>query len=152
MRYHYTTGHCVTKILAEGFIRPATAFVPKCERPIVWFTCAEKWEGTANKGIIENGRDRTLSQAETEKMCGGLYRIGVSDDLPGLHNFLRITRESRQHPAITRELIATATKEGSHPETDWFGTLFPVPTEKFTVIEKWDGAQRVDSESGRGLK
>ena len=36
--YHYTTGRCFLGIVADGVIKPATAFAPLGEPPVVWFT------------------------------------------------------------------------------------------------------------------
>jgi hypothetical protein len=138
VRYHYTVGKYVTEILRVG-IKPATAFVPKSERPIVWFTSSEQWEGTANKGIVGHGVNRTLTRDETERMCGGLYRIGVRDDMLGLHPFQRITNESRQHPAVTDSLVSIAIEAGSNPDRDWFGTFHTVDPVEFAAVERWDG-------------
>jgi hypothetical protein len=140
MLYHYTVGIRLRQILESGFLEPARAGVPANERPILWLTRKETWEPTANKAAVdEKGRVRSLSTAETEKLCGGLFRIGIADNVRGIHDFPRITRESHQYPAMTRALVKTAKEVGSQPETDWFGTFFPVPLENFLVVDKWDG-------------
>ncbi len=59
-------------ILRDGFIRPATAFVPKGERRIVCFSSNQDYEHTATA---------TLNAGE---VVGGLYRIGF---LPALDIF-----------------------------------------------------------------
>jgi len=48
--WHYTKGVHLAKILADGFIRPATAFVDPGEKPIVWFSTDQHWEPTAAPG------------------------------------------------------------------------------------------------------
>ena len=133
--YHYTIGERLVSILKDGLIKPATAFVPKNERPVVWFSRANRWERTANKMTLTPTGYRTLTMEETAARGGGLYRIAVSSGLRGLHPFTRIVRESGQHPAMTRALLTTAHEVGSDPEADWYGTFHPVPVSVFLCIE-----------------
>jgi hypothetical protein len=137
MRWHYTTGQCMANILLDGFIKPATAFVPPSEKPITWFTTSPYWEETANKGMQgEDGKRRTASREETEKLGGGLFRIGVADDYP-LRRFMRITLESRQDRALTRALIETAQEVGSNPYADWWGTFNKVLRAHWETINRF---------------
>jgi hypothetical protein len=139
MRYHYTVGSYLASILRDG-LHPATAGVPKSERPIVWFTASPHWEETANKSLVVRGMCQFLTQAETSRFCDGLCRIGVRDDLRGLHPFARITRESHQDPRTTDALIAVAVERGSAPARDWYGTFRVVQPADFAVVEKFDGS------------
>jgi hypothetical protein len=135
MRWHYTVGECMFGILGDGFIRQAIAFVAPPEKPVAWFSSRRDWEETANKGWLgKDGVIRSLNREETERLCGGLFRIGVSDAYP-LRRFMRITRECRQKVALTRLLIQTAQEVGSNPHGDWWGTLEPVPLRDWLVIE-----------------
>jgi len=36
--FHYTVGTFIESIKNDGCIKPATAFVPKNEKPVVWCT------------------------------------------------------------------------------------------------------------------
>jgi hypothetical protein len=137
-RWHYTTGKNLIDILSDGFIRPATAFVPKGVRPIVWFTSSLVWEETANKSCLNRtGEMIFLDREQTRVRCDGLFRIGVSDDFP-LHTYLRISRESHESPTMIASLLKVAVKKGSNPERDWWGTFHNVDCSNWTVIEKSD--------------
>jgi hypothetical protein len=136
MRWHYTAGKNLIGILSDGFIRPATAFVPKGVRPIVWFTSSPVWEETANGGW----RNRTgeivwLDREQTRTRGDGLFRIGVSNDFP-LHPYLRISRESHESSILTASLLKIAVERGSNPERDWWGTFHKVNRSNWKVIEK----------------
>ncbi len=134
MRWHYTTGQKVGLIFADRYIKPATAGVPRDERPIVWFTTSAAWEETANKGVMSTtGEVIRLTREQTE-LAGGLFRFGVADDFP-LHSFWRITRESKQDPRVTEELIESAVRWGSNPERDWWGTFHRVESAHWKTIE-----------------
>jgi hypothetical protein len=55
--WHYTVRPHILSILSDGVIKPATAFVSRRERPIVWFSSNQNWEQTANKSAaMEDGR------------------------------------------------------------------------------------------------
>jgi hypothetical protein len=135
MRWHYTVGECLFGMLTDGFIKQATAFVEPPEKPVVWFTSSHNWEEMANKGW--EGRDGiiySLNRDQTEKLCGGLFRIGVTDDYP-LRRFIDITRDCNQDPKLTRALVKIAREGGSYPHSDWWGTLEQVPLADWAVIE-----------------
>lgn len=88
MKYHYTVGDRFFQIEESGHIKVATAGLelvkhlgrPMRERPAAWFTTSEEWEQSANKGIVEHGVRRSLSQEETARLAGGLWRIAVRDE------------------------------------------------------------------------
>ena len=55
VKWHYTTSSSFRKILVEGTIKPATAYIEKHERAIVWFSVNPIWEPTACHGIPHSG-------------------------------------------------------------------------------------------------
>ena len=61
MVWHYTILDAFRSILRDGFIKPATQFVPPGERPVVWFSSNPVWENSAAKGVTEGGRRRTAT-------------------------------------------------------------------------------------------
>jgi hypothetical protein len=123
MCWHYTVGDCLSEIILEGIIRPATAGVPLNERPITWFTASPEWEETANKNwLTPSGKIIRLGREETRERCGGLFRIGVSDKYP-LQHFARIIDRARQDKRETRVLVAAAKEVGSNPMREWYGTF-----------------------------
>jgi len=134
--WHYTIGTFLQQILSEG-IQPATAFVPKTVRPIVWFTVADRWEETANK----QDRDFVpLTREETHVQGGGLVRIGVNGKVR-LHHWMKLMRLSGESKGMVESLRRTAEKEGSNPVRDWYGCFTPVPTTAFETIEFWNGSE-----------
>ena len=78
LAFHYTTGYCFEKIVVDQSLKPATAFVPRNEKPILWFSSDPYWENTANKAIMENGNIRKLTMKETMLRGGGLIRFGIN--------------------------------------------------------------------------
>src|SRR5262245_17530639 len=77
--WHYTTTQCLVKILTDGYLKPATAFVKPPEKPVVWFSTNQDWEETANKlGQTTDGSLVRLGREETAELGGGLIRIGVA--------------------------------------------------------------------------
>jgi hypothetical protein len=144
MRWHYTIGAKLKAILTDGKIKPTTAFIPRGERPIVWFTSSSVWEETATKGILDpkTGEIVTATHEEPAAQGGGLFRFGVADDFP-LHPFWRISRESQQNLKVTQALLDIAIQEGSNPERDWWGTFHEVHCADWKALEHFtpDGWQ-----------
>ena len=72
--WHYTVGACYEGIVREGIIKPASDYVPKHERLIVWFSTNPYWEATANKACLNpNGKIEALTMSETAERGGGLF-------------------------------------------------------------------------------
>lgn len=134
--WHYTIGDRLASILASGFLLPATAGVPRRERPAVWFTTRCTFEPTACKGAIgPDGIRRELSVEETEVFCGGLVRFGTAaDDLVPWPRLMTAVRMKVEHAKI---LERAARARGSDPSA-WFGFVGPVPI-KGCRVERWEG-------------
>jgi hypothetical protein len=112
-------------------IRPATAFVPEGELPVVWFSTQPFWEPTANKMIeTADGRTTRLSNTQCRDFLGPLFRFGV----PTKHliPWIRLIKKARISKAEQRRLRANS--GGSGPEF-WHGSLESVPI-KHTVVQK----------------
>lgn len=131
--WHYTVGSCLRSIWKDGVIKPATAFVPKYERPVVWFSLSESWEPSANKGVIKNGRNRGLTTAETERLAGGLFRIGVSVDTAPL-DWQTIRRTSGMASLHADALEKIALNNGEDLDK-WRGTYEPVAKKLWLAVE-----------------
>ncbi len=125
--WHYTIAAYLESIIKDGFIYPATAGVPKGERPIVWLSSNMLWEQTANKGGAS-------SMEETAQVGGGLVRIGVQPEtaLP----WLKLKRLSRMQEWMATALVRSAKEMGANP-FEWWGTFTPVSQSKWTAIETW---------------
>jgi hypothetical protein len=135
MRWHQTVGECLHGILKDGFISPEPADVIPPELPVVWFTSAQNWETSSNKGWrFHEGIWRRLTTQECELVCGGLFRIGVSDTFP-LERFAEITRASNQSQETITAQVEMARAAGCDPDSSWFGTLEQVPLADCEVIE-----------------
>lgn len=129
MLWHYTTMNCLSGIIRDGVIRPATAGVPGNERPIVWFSRRPTWEPTATKAIVRSGMIR---RATLEEM-GVLARIGVAPEVASF-NWDQLRRQSGMRSGDARRLERAAIDQASFPG-DWYGTFDPVPREKWLVIQ-----------------
>jgi hypothetical protein len=115
--YHYTIAAHAESILRDGVIRPATTYVPKGERPIVWFSANATWEETANKMGCH-------SRNETERKWGPLYRFGVASETAP-HNFERLVFLAHINPRMSDALKDLGIRQGANPD-EWFGTFRPV--------------------------
>jgi hypothetical protein len=124
--WHYTIWHQRAEyILRDGIIRPAVAFVPDHESPIVWFSTNQHWEPTANKRLIDTalGKERGLTMRETVELGGGGWRFGLhTSTLLYYRQLIRVARIKRK---TTRGLEMTAKESGADP-TRWWGFVGPV--------------------------
>jgi hypothetical protein len=135
-KWHYTTGNRLRAIFTDGVIKPATAFVPMSERPVVWFSTNEEWEPTANKlGRDQNGSPAPLDRDGTAELYGGLARIAVADETAPF-DWDALKRRSGMSNLTARGLRRAAISSGSRPG-DWWGTFDPVPRDQWVAIEVW---------------
>src|SRR2546427_770099 len=105
MKWHYTTGECFYLIIHEGIIRPATAFIPKGQRPITWFSSNPIWEPTACKGIlVPEGPMRAATFEEQVDYGMGLVRIGVARQTAP-HPFPVLVKKSRMPRSLADGLV-----------------------------------------------
>jgi hypothetical protein len=137
--WHYTTGRAFISIVEFGWILPATAFVPKGEKPAVWFSLNQDWEQTANKGgLEEDGTRRTLTREETCERGGGLVRFGVAvEAVPCDWNGFK--KRSGIRPETARCLAARGRACGADPN-EWRVSFEPVPREQWVAVDVWDRA------------
>jgi hypothetical protein len=143
--WHYTTGECLVKILRDGYIKPATAFVARGERPIVWFSRNPTWERTANKMWRKpDGSIELLDREGTRVRGGGLVRIGVTPATAPF-NWRDLKEQSRMSAKIARALYQTAINKGARP-SDWYGTFDVVPRHLWVAVERLDGENWVPIE------
>lgn len=150
--WHYTTGEVLVKIAKSQELRPATAYVPKHERPILWFSFNPEWEETANKGIIENGKNRTVTRQEMIASGVGLVRFGIYvfkkrdyyRDESGVKFFgwPKLARKAKMSVEVRKGLELRACDVGANP-CDWVGMFSSMPLDhcnKLEVLneeEKW---------------
>lgn len=135
--WHYTNGINLKRILEVKCIRPATTLVPKCERPVVWFSSNQEWEPTATALYVKKvvgGQTCLVPEEEAEAIVKGVWRIGVEQSTAP-HGWERLVFLSHMHPAVARGLESAAKAHGADP-SEWFGTFHPVTSDKWMAVQK----------------
>lgn len=142
--YHYTTGQCFAGIVADGAIKPATAFIADSERPAVWLTLCGEWDKTANKAYREDdGSIRPLSLEETAEMGGGLVRIVLdAQQFQFRLTWPDYVKKSGIDKRIATTLADVAIEKGSKLE-DWRVCFQPIPRLYWLRVDVWQGGQWV---------
>jgi hypothetical protein len=126
--WHYTKAVHVRSILRDGVIRPATAFLPEGETPVVWFSTRQHWEPTAGMGHVDaGGLLRTCSMEETARHCGGVWRFGLA--ITALTPWRELKRATGISPRMARALESAARSHGADPSL-WYGSLTPVAVDR----------------------
>ena len=142
-KWHYTTGQKFRLIVESGEISPATAFVPKGERPIVWFSTAPDWEPTANKAWQNSdGTIVSLDRELTAQLAGGLVRFGIAPETAP-HDWHVLKELSGMSSETARGLYRVAIQQGSLPD-QWWGTFDAVPCSKWIAVQVHQDGQWVD--------
>ena len=133
-KWHYTTGQCAVQIIRDGVIKPATAYVPEGERPIVWFSTNQDWELTANK-LWKNpgGSLIRLGRVQTGELGGGLVRFGVAPETAP-HDWRALKEFSGMPGWMAQRLYRAAIARGARPG-EWWGTFEPVIRSQWTAID-----------------
>jgi hypothetical protein len=135
--FHYTLVDRLDQIIASGEIRTATAFVPRGERPVVWFSTHPIWEPTADKlKILSPDLVRLATDAEMDNI--GRARIEVAQHTAPYEwgDFRRQTFASKE---TASQLAQSARAQGSSASAFRF-SLKPVPANAWLAIELWNGA------------
>jgi hypothetical protein len=133
LHWHYTKGVHLAAICESGVIRPATAFVVRPERPVVWFSLAPLWEPTV--GVYKVGVGGVVSMEETAKVANGVFRFGVAP-ATAPHDWTAFCRLSRANPRILASMASTARTQGADP-ANWYVSFKPVPRSEWLVVEAW---------------
>ena len=128
------------RVIESGEIRPATLYVPKNERPAVWFSLDQNWEPTAQKAWTdEAGAFIRLGMEGTHQHCGGLARIGVAlETCP--HDWRAFKRLSGARAGMLRHLDKVGRAQGADP-ANWRVSFDPVPQRFWIAIEVWNGRE-----------
>jgi hypothetical protein len=137
--WHYTVGLRLIEIIESKVIKPATANVPRGEKPVVWFSSNPVWEMTCNKGFQDKatGLIRTLTKEETAYYGNGLVRIKVNSNVAP-YNFQVFKKLSNISNRIARVLENVAEQQSANPR-EWYVSFKPVPQSEWLDIELWDG-------------
>lgn len=134
LAWHYTTGDKFVSIMESRELRPATAYVPDNEKPILWFSTHPYFEPTARKTWEDASGKRLLSVPELFKMGGGLVRFGFPKRM--LLRGTALQQAANTSSAIWAGLKAVGRGQGGNPD-DWWGCLESVSV-KSCVVEVMD--------------
>lgn len=133
--WHYTTKNHIQKIISSGAIVPATANVPKWERPAVWLTSSPSWEPTATKAVrLPDGTARKMTSDELLKY--GPCRIQV---VPGVYLHPWTAKTQKKMRMASDWIRPLESESGSNPK-DWYVSFTPIPKNKWITIEIYDGS------------
>lgn len=140
--WHYTDNQSFLRILNDGIIRPATAYVPAGELPITWFSTEQFWEPTVIKGkYLPDETIKGLGMAGMLAANVRLYRFGV-DAATAPYRWSQLKDLSGMHPEIAAALAADTKRRGGSPNR-WRGTFDPVSSEKWVAIEAFENGKWV---------
>lgn len=151
--YHYTNGIKIRKIIESGEIKMSPERPKPMEKRICWLSSHPLWEKTANKIMMTETGSQLLNEAETEQMCGGLFRFVIdSETYPDkIIQWPRLGVEARIPPNVKKRLIDRAQKANVQP-TQWFGTLNPIQIQYCTLEMKVNGSwESVDFDKAKPL-
>ncbi len=136
--WYYTTGKQLSRILADGALKPAPLGPSRKEKPAVWFSANQEWEPAANMPWQDpQGVSQRLSKDQTFVLGGGLARIGVAPEMAP-HDWKAFKQLSGVSPKTAKELYNAAVQAGSRP-VQWFAAFQSVARDKWLAIEVLEG-------------
>lgn len=148
MVHHYTTEHHhLPLILASGELRPSNAGAEH-EVPLLWFSLAQRWEGTATKMVQTEGGPRLLTFAE-QLASFGCVRFSLSADDPRLMSWADACKYAGITSTTRRKLEAVGRKRGGSP-INWFAIAGPVPLAD-TRVQRFDGTSWTELVAAEGV-
>jgi hypothetical protein len=149
--YHYTTGRCLSQIVADGVVRQATTGVPAGERAASWWSFNEAFDPTAYKMIGSEAGVRIATFDEMIELDGGVFRIAVeADTVPLKWNDWR--RQSGCRSKTVKQLEEHALRRGARIE-EWRATFNLVLAGEWIAVERWsDGCWERDAEALRSAQ
>ena len=142
--WHYTTVNRALQIVESGVIKPATAFVPKGEKPAVWFSSNQFWENSCNKGILDPTQPtgtRTATKEEMILLGDGLARIGVAPRIAP-YNWEELKKRRGINPQIARKL-ASMGKKDNYDSSEWRVSFDAVHEDFWDDIQLWEIEKKV---------
>jgi hypothetical protein len=123
--WHYTVGAKMRLIEESGVLKPAVAFVPAGEIPVVWLSSRQLWGPTANKMVaLGTGQLVVLNFRETTSQLGGGFRFGLP--VQRLIPWRQLRTAARISAVTQTQLVQSARSQGADPNS-WAGALEPVP-------------------------
>jgi hypothetical protein len=130
--WHYTVGACIERILSDGELH-LSPMAGGHGQSILWFSANPEWEPTAAKAIIVNGEKQPLDRTDTERLYGGLYRIGVSTAI--LSPWTDLQQITKYKPEAITRFEDWGKKRGANP-LDWWGCINKVDASHWQTIER----------------
>ena len=119
----------------------------QADAKMLLFSAREDWEPASYRGISVGGRIIDLHKLEDYETHGvRVYRIGVDRDI--LHPWVRLKRLCGMPHGMAKSLETIARKVGSNP-FDWWGTMRPIPIEKWRSIEVYDATTKTWKEQAK---
>jgi len=135
-RWHYTVEAYLPKIIASGVILPATAGVPRGERPAVWTSSNVVWEETANKSYWnETTGMRCLGTKATTAARHGLARIEVRPEAAP-YDWPAFRALSGAAPKMAKSLAQAGVAHGANPY-EWFVAFEGIEAADWLATEVW---------------
>lgn len=148
MVHHYTTEHHhLPLILASGELRPSNAGAEH-EVPLLWFSMAQRWEGTATKMVQTERGPRLLTFAE-QQASFGCVRFSLSADDLRLMSWADACKCAGITSTTRRKLEAVGRKRGGSP-INWFAIAGPVPLAD-TRVQRFDGTSWTEVVAAEGV-
>lgn len=152
--WHYTYSHRIGEILRSRVLLPPR-MIPgpsqeyphhfhgqkgyESDRKLLLFSANPVWEPASYRGWSENGvvKDLTCFHDYAERGIT-VYRIGVETSI--LKPWVRLKTIAQMPRDMAKSLEKHARDVDSNPY-DWWGTLFPVPSEKWHAVEVLVGGE-----------
>lgn len=153
--YHYTYGHKLAGIAAEGALIPTGASIPAWERPSLWFSTNPLFEATALKPILRDGKPTKVS-FETLASIAGAFRF-VRTSTCGLSPWPAARKLVGIRHADAAKMETVGRRLGAIP-SEWWASILPIPLNELTLQVWREGAwhptqleREVDSRAGEAV-
>lgn len=133
--YHYTTGHKLAGILAEGGLKPsAPPPWAQLEKPILWFSSNDTYEASACKPMMLSDGRRVLSAALLHDKVG-LYRLKLLSSVPAAlpTQWPTCGREAGMEQEASDRLEAAGRQMGARP-SEWWGSFYGCPLDSLQLF------------------
>lgn len=149
MVHHYTTEHHhLPLILTSGSLRPNNAGAEH-EPPLVWFSKAQRWEGTATKMVMGADGPRLLTFAE-QLAEFGCARFSLPAEDARLMSWVDACKYAGITSTTRRKLESVGRKRGASP-INWFAIAGAVPLADVR-LQRFDGAAWADFSGVEGVR
>jgi len=136
--YHYTSEHCLSKILEKGeLIVSEWEKKNKVKPPALWLSLNPIWENTATKLVSENGTVKRLTKDEQYQMFG-LIRFVIEFKPEKLCSWGKYKYKSNTPQQVYEAMEKSGIEQGANPK-EWFACFKNIPLTDCISIQKWNG-------------